>query len=132
MNGTNYWRHRIFRRPDPLEPPIQVAIYISRTTSEALEQDIASSNGRLRNLLERFFGINPSEYAQHHPVRAQALLGGMISQMHWMLNFGPWLPVDPPPAQHIQPPEDLGEPTFQENGVAVWLTESSPTNEPSP
>jgi hypothetical protein len=124
---ANYWNYRIFRQALNGEP-VLTAIYLAETHRESIDADLASQHSHLRGFLERYFRIDPTLFAQQHQLRAQALLGGLVASEHCCLHFGVWLPVQPPPARAVRPPDSLERPSMEENGVRVWLVEQGNTN----
>jgi hypothetical protein len=123
----NYWRYRIFRQALSDEP-VLTAVYLTETHRKSIDEDLSSQHSHLRSFLERYFRIDPKQFAQEHQLRAQALLGGLVASEHCCLHFGVWLPVEPPPAQAIRPPDSLLRPSMEENGVRVWLEQEGNTS----
>ena len=123
----NYWRHRIYRQ-SMNGTPILAAVYLSETHVQSIEEDLRANQSHLRGYLERYFGIDPRQFAKQHQLNAQALLGGLVASEHCALHFGIWVPVEPPPAQAVIRPDSLGSPSMAENGVRVWLEEHGNTN----
>jgi hypothetical protein len=126
-SSPNYWRYRIFRQSLSGQP-VLTAVYMAETHRRSLDEDLASRHSHLRGFLERYFHIDPNQFAQQHQLNAQALLGGLIASEHCSLQFGIWLPVGPPPAQAIRPPDSLAQASMAENGVRVWLEEKGNTS----
>ena len=123
----NYWRYRIF--PQSLSgESVLTAVYLGETHRRSIDEDLGSQHSHLRGFLERYFRIDPKQFAQQHQLRAQALLGGLIASEHCSLHFGVWLPVEPPPAQAVRSPDSLARPSMAENGVRVWLEEEGNTS----
>lgn len=108
--------------------PVLAAIYLRETHRQSIEKDLRSNHSHLRGYLERYFGIDPRQFAQQHQLNAQALLGGLVASEHCALHFGIWVPVEPPPAQAIVRPDSLDRPSMAENGVRVWLEEPGDTS----
>lgn len=121
---TRYLKHTI-RKIGYNGESIPLAYYVSSISENAVENDINNNFSHLRPYFS-LFGLSQEkikDYIKKHPLRAEELLGGMASSLHYMLQTGDWLPVDPPPTQQIDfnpqsPPE------FNENGIALWQIRS--------
>jgi len=101
---------------------------MAETHRRSLDEDLASQHSHLRSFLERYFRIDAKRFVEQHQLNAQALLGGLIASEHCSLRFGIWLPVAPPAAQAVRPPDSLPKASMTENRVRVWLEEEANTN----
>lgn len=126
-SAPNYCRYCIFRQSVGGQP-VLTAVYMGETHRKSLDEDLGSEHSYSRGFLERYFRIDAKKFTKQHQLNAQALLGGLIANEHCALHFGIWVPVEPPPARAIRPPEPLGNASITENGVRVWLVEEHNTN----
>jgi hypothetical protein len=121
---TRYLKHTIRKFGNNGES-IFLAYYVSCIAENAVETDIVNHFSHLRPYFA-LFGLSQEkvrDYIHKHPTRAEELLGGMSSSLHYLLQTGDWLPIDPPPTEQIEfTPKTT--PVFDENGIKLWLLDN--------